>query len=205
MRLVGRRGVGAEAGPFVNSSRSWVPLLPLAGVVVGAVLTAVFTLWAERRRWEREDKLRSRNQVREDRQRWLADRRQHYAAFLHAAHRAELAGGRAQGGFQAAQVPGDAQSAEAHTREGLTEWDRYIDALAAMDEKVAELEVVAPPYVAAIAAELVVAVRALVEDSGSGNERGNTALQHSRLLEEYKRAVRLDLDVDSDRPPHGFE
>lgn len=195
-------------------------LLPLVGVAVGAVLTYLLSWRADKRRWERDDEVRRRDIEREDQLRWIADRRRLYADYLAAARRAEELGKIAQSGFQFAKHLDDAGKAASAVDEesrATSTWDQYVAATVEMGHISAELELVGPSNVAAIAAELNVAVIGLVnaltrETRGSPSPQGALEREaqvtkieerHRALVEEFKRTVRYDLGVDGDSPPRG--
>lgn len=192
----------------------------LVGVVVGALLTGAFTWWADQRRWARDDDIRSRDHAREDRVRWIADRRKLYVDYLAAAHRAEQLGKEAQHGFVYARQfndTGDTREAANEHDRASGAWNAYVEATEDMRRALAELELVAPSNVAAIADELNVAVIGLVDaltrqtrgapSPAGAVERDEQVVKieerHRTLLDELKRAVRCDLGVDVEAVPRG--
>lgn len=157
----------------------------LAGVVLGVVLKAGFDTLLERRRWRREEKVR-----------WLEEKRRAYAAFLSATRELEDLAKKghallAANGMQPAMpITGiETYPAGDPRREALEVWSRYLAALDRVQSAIDELDVISPEPVGIAARQFAQMASLARENSSSISGRATFLI-----------AIRKDLGIETDGP-----
>jgi hypothetical protein len=172
----------------------------LVGVVAGAVLAAMTSWLGDKRRWRREDDLRTIERMRERELRWIDARRAAYVDFLRSARKAVWAVQAAAVSYSIAEETGGETSRQV----GHDRFSDYAEARERMLSLMAEIDLLGPGNIASIARDVVQSIEQL---GAASFEAGHLSPPDDELkaaegfLEEFQRGARFALRTDHEVPP----